>query len=100
MIDDRAVLTFEFDGSCRGVGGCPQGRLECGFTMAQTSLDNLRPSDQNATDERSVGRDLYSARPKLTHLNVATFRQNVGLLNVPPALWRGAATSQFGPREV
>ena len=36
----------------------------------------------------------------MTHLNVATFRQNVGLLSVPPALWRGAATSQFGPREV
>ena len=44
--------------------------------------------------------ELYFARPKVTHLNVAMFRQNVGLLSVPPALWRGAATSQFGPREV
>ena len=33
-------------------------------------------------------------------LNVATFRQNVGFLSVPPALWRGAATSHFRPREV
>ena len=36
----------------------------------------------------------------MRHLNVATFRQNVGFLSVPPALWRGAATSHFRPREV
>ena len=31
---------------------------------------------------------------------VATFRQNVGFWSVPPALWRGAATSHFRPRGV
>ena len=39
-------------------------------------------------------------RPKVRHLNVATFRQNVGILSVTPALWRGAATSHFSPREI
>ena len=39
------------------------------------------------------------ARPRVRHLNVATFRQNVGFLSAPPALWRGAATSHFRPRE-
>ena len=43
---------------------------------------------------------IYFARPKVRHLNVATFRQNVGLFRNRPALWRGAATSHIGPREV
>ena len=34
------------------------------------------------------------------HFNVATFRHNVGGLARGPALWRGAATTHFGPREV
>ena len=44
--------------------------------------------------------NLYLARPRVTHLHVATFRQNVGVLSVTPALWRGAATSHSSPREV
>ena len=58
-----------------------------------------RDSIYLTTRDSSVDEAFYFARPKVTHLNVATFRQNVGLLSVPPALWRGAATSQFGPRE-
>jgi len=42
----------------------------------------------------------YLARPNVRPSNVATFRQNVGCLSVTPALWRGAATSHFSPREV
>ena len=57
----------------------------------------LRPRLASARKRKLI---LYFARPKVRHLNVATFRQNVGFLSVPPALWRGAATSHFRPREV
>ena len=50
--------------------------------------------------QRTLSGDLCFARPKVRHLNVATFRQNVGLFRIRPALWRGAATSHIGPREV
>ena len=36
----------------------------------------------------------------MRHLNVATFRQNVGFSSVPPTLRRSAVTSHFRPREV
>ena len=44
-------------------------------------------------------KDLSPSLAGDTHLNVATFRQNVGMLSVAPALWRGAATSHSSPRE-
>ena len=37
------------------------------------------------------------ARPKVRHLNVATFYQHVGCLSGPPSLWRSAATPHFNP---
>ena len=50
--------------------------------------------------EFEVAGKLYFARPKVRHLNVATFRQNVGLFRFRPALWRVAATSHIRPCEV
>ena len=41
-----------------------------------------------------------SLGPSVRHLNVASFRQNVGLFRYRPALWRGAATSHRPPREL
>ena len=43
---------------------------------------------------------IYLTRPKVRHLNVATFCRNAGCLSIAPALWHGAATSHFSPREV
>ena len=48
----------------------------------------------------AAGRRSDFTRSRVTHLNVATFRQNVGLFRFRPALWRGAATSHRRPREV
>ena len=56
----RRMQFAEFNGSLREGGGCHRGRLECGFAAVQTSLDILRPSDQNAADQRLAGHRMSS----------------------------------------
>ena len=52
------------------------------------------------TDCWKPSRAFDFARPRVRHLNGATFRQNVGLFSIRPALGRGASTSHVGPHEV
>ena len=77
--------------------GCNSGE---GDTMNDRHghLDGPNPTDERRRAAPRIA-CIYFARPNVRHLNVATFRQNVGLFSFRPALWRGAATSHIRPRE-
>ena len=81
--------------AAKAAAACSRGR-------SPRKTARIRPSRESGdSSKRDIGcRDLYFARAKVRHSDVATFRQNVGELALGPALWRGATRTHFAPREV